>query len=149
MNKNEEKLRKTLNEVMKLSGKNFSGVGVIIYENINDIPIFPLRETSPDINENEITESIIKLSSTSCQYHDGFHLISKEWQITHISQYFSPPILEDVEIDMSKLFGGRYIAALFGSSLPNVLYTGIASRGFGQAMFQSGKEIYYLKDDIK
>lgn len=138
-------LKKLLNEVQTKSGSDFSGVGIIVHDRAHDLPIFPLRLSYPMINETQIVDSLIKIASKSSKYHDGFHLISKDWKLTHVSQYFSPPIVEKTEVDRSKLFGGRYLAALFGSSLPDVLFTGIASSDFGVAIFKSGKEIYYKK----
>jgi hypothetical protein len=48
-------------------------------------------------------------------------------------------------IDRSKRFGGRYLAALFGSALPDVWAAGIASPGFGIAIFERGAEVLYEK----
>jgi hypothetical protein len=56
-----------------------------------------------------------------------------------VSQYFSPPIVANT-LDRTKLFGGRYVAALFGSAIQGVELTGIASRGFGIAVFKDGSE---------
>lgn len=139
-------LQAILNSVLMNSDNDFTGVGIIIYKNINSLPIFPLRENFPDINDNKIIESLIKISSSSSEYHDGFHLISDDWKLTHVSQFFSPPILSSASLDQSKLFGSRYVAALFGSSISEVILTGIASKGFGQAIFESGEEIYFKKD---
>ena len=143
---NLQALKSILNEVVSESGKEFSGIGIILHDEKYDLPIFPLRLSVPDIEDIDITEALVKISSIDSVFHDGFHLLSSSFEITHTSQYFSPPILDNVSIDRSKNFGGRYIAALFGSSLPGVLFTGIASNGFGIAIFQSGKEIYFKKD---
>lgn len=141
-----DNLKQTLKEVLRKSGNDFSGVGIIVHDGNHDLPIFPLRLTSPDLVDNDITKLLIKISSVNSKYHDGFHLIASDWQVTHTAQYFSPPILQNVVVDRTKPFGGRYIAALFGSAIPGVLLTGIASNGFGLAIFQSGKEVYFKKD---
>jgi hypothetical protein len=66
-------------------------------------------------------------------------------RLVRLAQYFSPPIVPSAAIDRSKRFGGRYLAALFGSALPGVLATGVASRDFGIAVFRDGREIRYLR----
>jgi hypothetical protein len=35
------------------------------------------------------------------------------------------------------------VAALFGSAIPSVLLTGIASQGFGLSIFEAGKEKHF------
>lgn len=76
----------------------------------------------------------------SSEYHDGFHILDSSLHLKLVAQYFSPPVVRDVALDRSKLFGGRYVAALFGSVLAGVLLTGIASREFGIAIFERGTE---------
>jgi hypothetical protein len=83
------------------------------------------------------------MASWRSDFHDGFHLMSTEWKLTQVAQYFSPPIVPHLEVDRQKLFGGRYLAALFGSVLPGVELTGTASNGFGMAVFRHGREVYF------
>ena len=106
-----QNLKKTLEEVLCSSGKDFSGIGIIVHDEIYDLPIFPLRLSSPDIDDMNIVKTLIEISSIDSKFHDGFHLISSTWKITQTSQYFSPPILKNIVLDRSKSFGGRYIAA--------------------------------------
>jgi len=88
----------------------------------------------------ELITSLAAISVHDCEYHDGFHIVSSDWRLIRVSQYFSPPIVANPTIDRTKLFGGRYVAALFGSAIPGVQLTGIASRGFGIAVFKDGTE---------
>ena len=74
-------------------------------------------------------------------------IISSAGHLTRVAQYFSPPIIPDAQIDRSKRFGGRYLAALFGSAIPSVIVSGIASEGFGIAVFRSGREVIF--EDVK
>src|SRR5205823_12332189 len=84
-----------------------------------------------------------QVAARNSEHHDGFHVISSTWRLTRVAQYFSPPIIPDAQIDRSKRFGGRYLAALFGSGIPGVLASGIASEGFGIAVFRGGKETFF------
>ena len=72
-------------------------------------------------------------------------MLGPNLRLIHLAQYFSPPIVPSASIDRSKRFGGRYLAALFGSALPGVLATGVASRDFGIAVFRDGREMAYLR----
>src|SRR3546814_19949309 len=72
----------------------------------------------------------------SHEHHDGFHVLTPELKIEKVAQYFSPPIVPEVRIDRQKRFGSRYLAASFGSMIPDVLATGISSREFGVTDFQ-------------
>jgi len=39
------------------------------------------------------------------------------------------------------MFGGRYLAAAFGSCLEGVLCTGVVSRQYGPIVFEHGREV--------
>ena len=138
-------LTKVLSEVEDRSGADFAELGIIVYESLLDLPVFPLRDSIPIFRSNRLPQKLIDLSKVSSDYHDGFHLISKDWALTHVSQYFSPPIVSTLKVDRKKRFGGRYMAALFGSRLPCILLTGIISVEYGIAIFDDGKEIRYEK----
>ena len=69
--------------------------------------------------------------------------MNENWEITHTAQYFSAPIVREVCFDRSRLVGGRFVAALFGSSISGVVKTGIVSEGHGLSIFESGREVYY------
>ncbi|OYW22373.1 MAG: hypothetical protein B7Z43_07260, partial [Sphingomonas sp. 12-62-6] len=75
-------------------------------------------------------------------HHDGFHILTAELKLVAVSQYFSPPVVAGLEIDRSRPFGGRYLAALFGSMLPGTLATGIATKALGTIVFSGGQEVY-------
>ncbi len=135
-------LRHILQQVCIASNSDFSGIGLVIYDRIDAIPITHLRLTKPNL-DSELIPLLIEISSNANEFHDGFHLINTEWRLTHVAQYFSPPIDNDVSINRNRPIGGRYVAALFGSVVQGVRMCGIASKDFGIAIFQEGKEIYY------
>lgn len=138
-----ERLRNTLIRVQGIAGRDFSGIGLIVHRDDADLPLFPLRLNAAAPKTESVEQTLAAISLTQSDLHDGFHLLSTDWQITAIAQYFSPPILVDAEIDRSKNFGGRYLAALFGSALPGVVLSGVASNSFGLAIFDSGREVYF------
>lgn len=130
-------------EVQSRAGKNFSGAGIIVCDDPFSLPLFPIRLANDRIYSKLLVDELTEICLAQSEFHDGFHIISSNFGLTSISQYFSPPIVKDVKIDRTKRFGGRYLAALFGSALPKVNFIGIASNGFGVAIFERGAEVYY------
>ncbi|MGX7705591.1 hypothetical protein [Methylobacterium sp. Gmos1] len=129
-----------LAETSRTAGPAFTGVGVIVTAKPEVLPIFPLRPVSRIRNTEDVVSLLACISTEQSEYHDGFHVLSPDLRVALVAQYFSPPILPHAKVDRGKRFGGRYLAALFGSALPEVILTGIASRGFGVAIFESGAE---------
>ena len=135
-----DELRELLWQVQTAAGKDFSGLGLLVCDTPEDLPITPLRPKSDPPFGRSLVDSLVTVSSTNSEYHDGFHIVSTGWKLTMVAQYFSPPIVKDAVIDRRKVFGGRYMAALFGSAIPEVALSGIASGGFGVAIFMDGIE---------
>jgi hypothetical protein len=138
-----ERLRDTLRGVIHRRTSDFSGIGLIVSDTPESLPLFPLSQIMNSFESEDIVARLAAISARQSDYHDGFHVISSTWRLTRVAQYFSPPIIPDAQIDRSKRFGGRYLAALFGSGIPGVLASGIASEGFGIAVFRDGKEIFF------
>jgi hypothetical protein len=136
-------LRDVLWQVRADAGEAFSGIGVLISDAPDQLPIIPLRSVSALPTSGSLIATLAHISTPRSEFHDGFHVVSSAWELVRVAQYFSPPIVTDAVIDRSKLFGGRYLAALFGSALPSVQVAGIASVGFGIAVFESGKEKHF------
>jgi hypothetical protein len=137
------KLRTVLLQVHNAAGVDFTGVGVLVCDAPNLLPIVPLRPVSTLSGEKDLVGSLAAISVPECEYHDGFHIVSSDWRLVRVSQYFSPPIVAGARIDRTKVFGGRYLAALFGSAIHGVQLAGIASRGFGIAIFKDGSEQFF------
>lgn len=138
-----EELRQILAQVQAKAGNNFSGIGLVVCDTPASLPICSLRPASTYTGGVDLVSRLAAISSASSEFHDGFHIISTNWELIKVAQYFSPPIVPTVRIDRAKRFGGRYLAALFGSALPLVRASGIASNGFGIAVFQNGCEVRY------
>ena len=110
-------LRNLLWQVQAAAGKEFSGLGLLVCDSPEQLPIMPLRPKSNPPHRRNLIDSLVAISSPSSEYHDGFHILSTDWRLTLVSQYFSPQIVEDAVIDRSKVFGGRYLAALLSLKL--------------------------------
>lgn len=136
-------LRNLLWRVQAAAGTEFSGLGLLICDTPERLPIVPLRPKSNPPHGQNLIDSLVAISCPSSEYHDGFHIATTDWRLTLVSQYFSPPIVADAVIDRSKVFGGRYLAALFGSAILGVALSGISSREFGIAIFENGTERHF------
>jgi len=145
-----KKIINLCNDINKLKSKNFEGIGLVIYSDIKELPVVSMNTEKtiydlPIKNYDDILKTLIEISSSNSKFQDGFHLLSKEFKLTHISQYFSTPIIKDLIVN--NIFGSRYRTALYGSCLPNVLFTAVISKNYGLIIFENGKEIYTDKQD--
>lgn len=138
-----ERLVDLLREITALSGLEFSGLGVIVLEDGINLPVFPMRV---GLKLNSMTDSVsclAEISNPNNDLHDGFHVLDSDLRIVSLTQYFSPPIPPGVLPNRSRAFGGRYLAALFGSLLPGVIFTGISTPRLGIVVFKDGSEVYF------
>jgi hypothetical protein len=138
-------LLKLLANVDERAGVDFSGTGVIVSTRVDELPILAMRPVSDPGEVADVVHLLATISNPAHEHHDGFHVLDTNLRILRLGQYFSPPIVLSAHIDRTKRFGGRYLAALFGSMLPGVLATGIASCEFGIAVFRDGQEIAYRR----
>lgn len=138
-----ERLVKFLDDVTVQSGSEFSGIGVIVSESDANLPVFPMRIDARLDSGLDPIRGLAEISRPDNDLHDGFHVLSPDLEIVALAQYFSPPIPSGVIPNRSRAFGGRYLAALFGSFLPGVILTGISTPSQGVAIFQNGSEVYF------
>lgn len=138
-----ENLYNLLYNVWKNSNRmDFSGIGIIVCSNLDTLPITNLRDTTPVQNSSSL-EFLSMISSKKSEYHDGFHILDESGNITCIAQYFSPQIIQKISFDRSRLVGGRFVAALYGSCIAEIKITGIISERDRLSIFEAGKEVYY------
>lgn len=139
-----EKLKSLLLLIKDKKPEGFNGLGIVLYSSIETLPISPLRqgeylEKMPVSNFDLIIKYLIEVSLYNNNWHDGFHLISEEFHLTHFCQYFSTPIVEDAPIEFT--YGSRYRTALYGSYLKDVIACGVISSNFDVAVFRRGNKI--------
>ncbi len=130
-----EKLRR------EVPGNVFMGAGIVIYESLDNLPVFLLGSESKVGTKVNLLSSLINSSVATNPHHDGFSLISKDFQITHKNVYFAPPIDSSVEFDPDYGYGTRYVAALMGSKIEGILMTAVISNSYGIVVFKNGREI--------
>ena len=136
-----KRLQTELEMVQSLAQKNYSGTGVIVWDGRTELPIFPLSTTQPNFESKLLASMLLDLGCYDSPFHDGFHVLTKDFQLKNVGMYFAPPIIAEVTLDRSHGYGGRYVAGLFGSMLPGVLATGVFSLNYGVAIFVDGHSI--------
>jgi DNA integrity scanning protein DisA with diadenylate cyclase activity len=136
-----ELLYQLLDEVRHSAGPSFSGVGILVSDNLNALPIVPLRPLASVPTLDSTREILIAISDQTHELHDGFHILAPDLRVVRLSQYFSPSIVPGLHMDSQRRVGGRYMAALFGSTLQDVLVSGVASADYGVAVFEDGIEV--------
>lgn len=137
-----DELKILLREVWVKSAGDFAGIGVVVSDSTKGLPITPLREDAPVV-VGTVAETLSNISRCASEYHDGFHIINESGDLTHVAQYFSPPIVKDAVFDRHRLVGGRFVAALFGSLIPEVSMTGIVGVKSELSVFCDGHEVIY------
>jgi len=125
--------------------EGFSGLGLILYYPPLALPVLPLSRSEstlpvPTGNLQEGVQLLRALCQFDSPFHDGFHLVNaSNLNITHVSQFFSPP-MPDIFPDLAtdRPIGARFMSAWLGSLLPAVCMTAILSRGEGGLVFTRG-----------
>jgi len=135
-------LSNILSSAAKVAGVQFSGLGVLVSDAPDNLPLFPLRPDLAADAKAAAAEVLGEISVVGGPLHDGFHILSAELSVSRLSQYFSPPIVPNLVIDRQRPIGGRYLAALFGSKLPAVMMSAIATPAHGIVIFADGEPIY-------
>lgn len=141
-----EKLEELLKEINSQKDDNFEGIGLIVYNSIENLPISPINIETNEIGlpkkySKDILDTLLRISVSDSDFHDGFHLISNEFALTHLSHYFSTPIIKNLNI--KNHYGSRYRTALYGSFLPDVLFTAVLSKNYGPLVFKRGEIIEF------
>jgi len=137
----------TLHSIKKIHPRNFSGLGIIVYngEFLENNKYLSLRPSiSPP--ENLILgtkDSIDYLSTISCyghELHDGYIFVKKTGLFTHVAQFLEVHI--DPDTKPHKDHGTRYLCSQIASKKPGVEGVGNLSSDFVISIFRRGEIIY-------
>jgi DisA bacterial checkpoint controller nucleotide-binding len=133
-------LLRLLIDINLKKGNKFSGLGLVMYKSVKELPIVPLKIIDEDIQLpitpiEIVTDFLIKVSNSNNKYHDGFHLLNKSLELTHIAQYLAPKI---VKLNIKEEFGSRYRTAIYTSLIPDVIACGVLSKNYPPTVFVKG-----------
>ena len=140
-----EVAKSILNEVRANAPATFSGLGLIFYNPPLSLPVITLGYESlflpplPIVGADVIAQILARISVAESPWHDGFHLIdAQSVEMTHVSQFFSPP-LEAAHYSVSDPpIGARHMAAMLGSTLPTVDVTALLTKRGDLILFKNG-----------
>ncbi|EJB8496091.1 hypothetical protein VXG46_002057 [Acinetobacter baumannii] len=146
----ESSIYHSLEEICLNSNESFSGLGIVFYENLDDLPFISLHKMSlslemQSLNFIKIMQEISKKTSI---FHDGFHFFDINLcRITHISQYISPILsgVNEEKINNILPCGAREMTAFLTSYIKGVYCVGLISVNKKIKIFKDG-EIVYSKD---
>jgi len=139
--------RKLLTAIASHRSDNFTGVGIVFYVDLSNLPYLQLTNeledpTATRFDGHDIAEVLLSISTQSSALHDGFHFVDeKSWNLTHLSQFISPPI----PYNASQRFhgtGARLMAAALASVLPGICYVGLVSNAGDVHLLRGGIDVF-------
>lgn len=138
-----ERLKNLLLRVRdSIPNEDFCGVGVVVSADLERLPIASLCTDAHLPAQEDLAEQIAECSLFSRSCHDGFQIVSDQWQLVQRNQYFAPfPAAECRKLIGSVNVGSRYMAARFGSLIEGVVCTGLLSERNGIVVFEGGLPI--------
>lgn len=125
-------IRNSLTEICQNCKDDFSGLGIVCYEDLSHLPYISLHkdQSFTDFDLTNINETLLKIATYSSAYHDGFHFYDiHSKKITHISQYISPLLdsLAHANVDKVIPCGAREMTAYLTSSIQGIFCVGLIS----------------------
>jgi hypothetical protein len=137
----------TLVRLYQESEKPFPGIGLLVCNDVSRIPAFPLYTSIPTLVGGDLYGGLLQLSGMQSPYHDGFHILSDNLEITHTAQYFYPNPIHGMSLDPHEHYGARYFVAKIGSVLPDILLTAVVGSNYGVCVFQNGNVLTHYNND--
>lgn len=136
----EHKLRTMLEKVRaEVPGNIFTGVGVVVCNSMDSIPFLPMGQNSQLSNEVDTVSMIMEGSLATNVNHDGFNILGEDLNLLYRNVFISPPIENDIDLDIKQGFGARYVAAILASKIEGVAITAVVSNSYGIEVFKDGK----------
>jgi hypothetical protein len=132
--------------IKSLRKKQFTGVGIVFYNELQFLPIAALGSTAtpkphlPVSQIDAIARTLTALSDLQSPWHDGFHLINSNSQaLTHISQFLAPP-LDHLLYDKSpRPSGARLMSAMLSSTVIGIDCIGVLNTPGEIIIYKNGK----------
>lgn len=131
----------------KWQSEDFSGIGLVLYHDMsklshyhnnliaknNSLPLLKLGTSS-------LLEYLVMISDYRHPFHDGFHFIDNTGILTHVAQFFSPPVCKWTKGVHGQ--GARTLCAQYGSNIDGVTLVGSISSNKNIYLFENGNLVY-------
>jgi len=135
-------LCKMLEEVALYDRSRFSGTGVILLEDIHTIDYLGMFSETAHWRNDDVTDTLKRISSRNSAYHDGFHLLDSKLQPIQYCAYVCPSIdFNRIRTRKNNVGGSRSYTALLSSMMDGVLCSAIAHYEGEIRLFVDGKEL--------
>ena len=130
-------------ELAKMKIQHFSGAGFVLYHDMSILSQYHCNLVNDGhhipplkVGTNELMSYLIEISSYQHPYHDGFHFINGNGVLTHVAQFFSPPIYKFIQNVLGQ--GARTLCSQCGSNIDGVLMVGSVSTNQSIYLFENG-----------
>ena len=129
-------------DIESRAGDSFTGIGLIYYDTLDHLPFMQTGDVAnaglPVVGWEKIVLALLAVSHDNHPAHDGFHAISADGHLTHLSLYIAPSI-SNHEIDDFR-YGSRYYTSKFAADHQGIIATAVISKNYGIRYFtrQSG-----------
>lgn len=125
---------------------DFTGLGVVFYENLDALPFIALEVSAgqkirlPVNGLKDIASTLAWASSATSDWHDGFHFVDvSKQQLTHLAQFLSPPLPQNGE-PAPKASGARHMTAMLSTRVEGIVGIGLLTHGHELAFFERGAQ---------
>lgn len=138
-----EKAYNLCKKIVAKKPKNFSGIGIVAYEtNVFDETLHcdlrPGIICKPySIEEDAVVDYLVNIADYHSILHDGFHMINEKGILTHVAQYFVPPVIKEIEPNQDH--GVRLYSSLCGSTLEGVIFIATICTDMSIYILKNGK----------
>lgn len=126
--------------------KQFTGLGIVFYNDLQSLPIAALGSTATPKPELPISRidtiacTLALLSDLQSPWHDGFHLINSDSQtLTHISQFLAPPLDHLPDDKSTRPSGARLMTAMLSSMVSGIDCIGVLNTSGEIIIYKNGK----------
>lgn len=135
-------IKDLLLNVRKMASKSFTGTGIVFYKNLDQLNYTSLSNYELKLQENNIDQFISEISLPQSGLHDGYHFLSlKNFNLTHVAQYISPPIETNMSEFIQKIqpCGAREMSAMLTSLIPGIDSVGLISHNKIVKIYRKGE----------
>jgi len=127
----------------KFKHDNFTGTGLLLYENLRVVTKYhsnlvdnTLIAPALRLGSKKLFHYLSEISNYNHPCHDGFHFINQEGQLTHVAQFLSPPISNNISNVQGH--GARTLCSIHASNIPGVVTVGTVSSSGHVYLYKNG-----------
>ncbi|MEZ8201233.1 hypothetical protein [Vibrio splendidus] len=121
----------------------FTGVGIIVCDSLDELSFLPMNAYSKVDSQDNVISKIVEGSLATNVNHDGFNLLAHDFSLLYTNVFVSPPIVDNIDIDLNRGYGARYVTAALASKVKGIAMTAVVSISYGIVIFKDGKVVKF------